>query len=94
MKEYQDYGVTVQMLAMVVYDWIDSLHLASKKTSITNQLDIFKADPSKIMVFTPQPLLYCRYGRYDESNYHIDEIVRDDFDFFVPRYDLSQFKKI
>ena len=29
MKEYQDYGVTVQMLAMVVYDWIDSLNIAS-----------------------------------------------------------------
>ncbi len=91
---YAQYHVTSEMIAMVVYDWMKQLDDESKKSDSKKLNDLRKADPNKILVYSPQPLLYGRFGRNDDDGKFIDELIREDFDFYVPNYQSNNFPDI
>ena len=62
--EFKPFQIEEQMLAMVLYEWIDEYRKGSMMQTTGRKKDIYKADVNELIVHSPYTLLYDRYGRY------------------------------
>ena len=51
--EYERYQITLNMLAMVLYEWIDEYRKGSMMQTTGRKKDIYKADVDELIVYSP-----------------------------------------
>ena len=52
-EEYEPWQITIQMIAMVLYEWIDEYRKGSMINSIRKKYDIHRANVNELIVYSP-----------------------------------------